>query len=1444
VANSITFKVKVEKDGNLKVVAKEAGAASKATDNLGKSTDRLSKSRSNYHKQEKGVGQAGLSSAKSFSKMQQTMGSGSSGLVGAYAVLAANVFALTAAFGALQRAAQVKQLEDGLRAMGTASGVAMQTLAEGLQETTGHALSLADAMRATALATSAGFDSSSIERLGDVARKASIALGRDTADSLNRLTKGAIKLEPELLDELGIMVRLDEATENYARSLGKNANELTTFQKRQAFMNAVLEEGESKFGSLGDVDTNPFDKLSATFQDLTKTLINVLNKGILPVVSFFANSQAALLGALILFGKGIATAMIPALQDLGAKFAIARREAAATAISMASNIKQFEGGSKGVRNFVESLKEGPPTQKELNKALNSANKSLVRNTADLNTLTTAEEKNIDQIRRKKALLRESQTTVNTLATASFNLATANLAEGDANAIAAASQGKYSEALKLTGTQFDGYTKATNTAKKGTSGLTKATIVFSGAAAKAGLAARVFGTALLNMIPLIGQIIAIFGIFVSVVKSVNEAMKSDETKEYETLIARVRAEVDELTLSLKELEKARRGERSSIDGAAGRYETMSTALSGFQKTVDELNEKPLMSPGLLSGTGDYQNILSKLVKEQPLFRDQITEIAKEFTNNGFVLEGLSSGMMFMSKTTEAMSKAILNKALPALREFPDAMKNMTVTTKEAGNAISDFINKDAIKTSVDAVLASFKEIELSMVDLTNVSKEKAKDLFLGFKQRANKDLQGLIDMDQIIKDNRRGGMGPSSIDYKGVVKDIQAAITKEKEFLEQRRKEEAVGKIIGKTFQAELGFLKKRTLVLGTAQKIMDAEEGIRKNNEDSMKRQIKDVERQITLGKDVKLNTTKKLELEKQLEIIEKSKVSETEKELRLEQEKLGILENSQKAERALLDFLRKSNDLKSKALDLEEQSAIMALEAANLADPNNRGKAEVSAAQKYAAIYQKVGDDEKTINQRRIDQVVEEFRVKKVMIGLEHAMLKARMTVLKAELRNTLKMQGKTEDQIKKELTPFDTIEKGLKGQLDLAEAVLDAERQAALDQIENARLKALADVREQFRTGGTTDSGVGSSGEAQTVLSNATPTATPNAEGTGTTTGTTETGATALDKIGRIKTELQSMMEFAGDLGPGGELVNAVAGGALVIADAWTVAGSKISGSINTLDEGAAVATAAAATFQQIGAIMAAASQNKIAGIDREIAAEKKRDGKSKESLAKIKALEAKKVAMQKKQFEINKKIQMASIIANTAAGIMKTIGDTGFFGSPLAMIIAAMGAAQLAVVAGTSFQGGGGGAAPSAGPTSVAIGKRGTTSDLSRSQSARGELAYFRGERGTGGAENFRPAFYGKKTRATGGYVVGEQGPELFMPDRPGTIVPADDTAAMAQGVGNVNININAIDASGVEEVLTQQQGNIIAMIRQAANQTGEDFLEAVDETTYTTPAIGRA
>jgi DNA-binding protein len=67
-------------------------------------------------------------------------------------------------------------------------------------------------------------------------------------------------------------------------------------------------------------------------------------------------------------------------------------------------------------------------------------------------------------------------------------------------------------------------------------------------------------------------------------------------------------------------------------------------------------------------------------------------------------------------------------------------------------------------------------------------------------------------------------------------------------------------------------------------------------------------------------------------------------------------------------------------------------------------------------------------------------------------------------------------------------------------------------------------------------------------------------------------------------------------------------------------------------------------------------------------------------------------------------------------------------------------------------------------------------------------------------------------------------------MFVPQQPGRIIPADDVSAPAPV--NANINISAIDAAGVEDVLINQRGNIISMIRDAANAQGNTFLEEVN------------
>jgi hypothetical protein len=288
VADTVSLTFKIRQDGSLALIGQQA-------EKTAKSTDRATKATKNYNKGQKGVAQAGMNGTKAFSKMRNEIGGGGSGLVGAYAALAANVFALTALFGALSRASRAQQLEEGLLALGKASGLAMHTLANGLVEATGHAISLEESMRSVALITSAGIDPGSIERFGNVARGAALALGRDTNDAISRLTRGITKLEPELLDELGIMVRLDEASKTYADTIGKSVGELSRYEKSQAFLNATLEEGERKFGALEGVEVNVYDKLAASLANLGKEGIGGLANLLEPIVSYLSESPGALI---------------------------------------------------------------------------------------------------------------------------------------------------------------------------------------------------------------------------------------------------------------------------------------------------------------------------------------------------------------------------------------------------------------------------------------------------------------------------------------------------------------------------------------------------------------------------------------------------------------------------------------------------------------------------------------------------------------------------------------------------------------------------------------------------------------------------------------------------------------------------------------------------------------------------------------------------------------------------------------------------------------------------------------------------------------------------------------------------------------------------------------------------------------------------------------------
>lgn len=248
------------------------------------------------------------SATSDFAAQAQGLG----GLVHLYATFAANIFAVSAAFSALSKAMDVTNLVKGLDQIGASTGRNLGSLAKQMVAVTGGAISMQQAMTSTAMASSGGMTNQAILRMTEVAKKASLALGRDMTDSMDRLTKGIVKTQPELLDELGIMTRMIPAQQEYARQIGKTIGSLTDFEKRQAFANAVLAEGERKFGAIA-MDTNPYSKISASITNLVQSGLELVNKVLGPLLNMLSQSPVGLSAVLGVIAATLLKQAIPAI---------------------------------------------------------------------------------------------------------------------------------------------------------------------------------------------------------------------------------------------------------------------------------------------------------------------------------------------------------------------------------------------------------------------------------------------------------------------------------------------------------------------------------------------------------------------------------------------------------------------------------------------------------------------------------------------------------------------------------------------------------------------------------------------------------------------------------------------------------------------------------------------------------------------------------------------------------------------------------------------------------------------------------------------------------------------------------------------------------------------------------------------------------------------------
>lgn len=571
--NTIEIDVKVDDKGTTKKVALGAKKAAEGLDKTGTAADR-------YNKKAKGVGQAGLSAGKGFSKMSQGMG----GLVAVYATLAANIFALTAAFGALSRAAQLDELESSLLRVGAASGKNLKGLAADITSITGAAISSREALSQVATATTQGFSGRQLKDLATIAKGASIALGRDLPDSLDRLVRGTAKLEPEILDELGIIVRLDDATRDYAETLGKTAKELTAYERQQAFANAVSEQGLKKFGAIAEAaNTNPYSRLSASFDNVTQSLLSFLNVGLIPIAEFLSKNLTALIAVLAISAGGIFKAFLPGLGSMAdaaestfervSESASRAAKESASAFSKAAKGFGADAGKlapasiKKLQDEISTTGQGSPAsyaaaEKSLKGSITRRKNTLRQFRAEVKTLNGQEkielnekirlkEVELSQIERLQAETRELRAIQN-----APGGTTASSAKAQAAAYSKTVAGIQKNALAdMQGVGgFGGFgiaSEAFSKLKVEAAGADKSIGGFKAGLKAAAGSSKLFGAALLTALPMIGLITIAISAAFSAIQYFVEASKSFGDRAFEAIKDKVKG----VTESVLAMEKA-------------------------------------------------------------------------------------------------------------------------------------------------------------------------------------------------------------------------------------------------------------------------------------------------------------------------------------------------------------------------------------------------------------------------------------------------------------------------------------------------------------------------------------------------------------------------------------------------------------------------------------------------------------------------------------------------------------------------------------------------------------------------------------------------------------------------------------------------------------------------------------------------------------------------
>jgi sulfopyruvate decarboxylase TPP-binding subunit len=188
----------------------------------------------------------------------------------------------------------------------------------------------------------------SMGELAETATKLGKAMGQDATKSLDDLITALGRSSPLILDNLGLTVKVGEANEAYAKTLGKTSDQLTDSEKKMAFYLAAMEKAREKTKELGD-QTKTLGEIASTvwtgFGNVVSATTASINTGLGAVLS---NRQQFIQFLSDITKMPVAAAIAAA--DL-------REQLKGLAAEAGKTSGATKGGTEALRDYVQELKD-------------------------------------------------------------------------------------------------------------------------------------------------------------------------------------------------------------------------------------------------------------------------------------------------------------------------------------------------------------------------------------------------------------------------------------------------------------------------------------------------------------------------------------------------------------------------------------------------------------------------------------------------------------------------------------------------------------------------------------------------------------------------------------------------------------------------------------------------------------------------------------------------------------------------------------------------------------------------------------------------------------------------------------------------------------------------------------------------------------------------------